>query len=204
MRVGIYGGTFDPVHYGHLLLAEQCRELLALEAVWFLPAAVPPHKQGVEISSAEDRVAMLELALAGQPAFRVERLELNRGGTSYTVDTLGQLRTLHPAIEPVLLIGADSLHDLPTWRAPVEILSLAEVAAVNRGRTAIDLTPIHSRLPASQGRIVAIDMPGMDLSATDIRRRVREGKSIRFMLPRGVEEFVWQHALYSGRRDCGV
>ena len=114
MRLGIYGGTFDPVHFAHLLLAEQCREQLALDAVWFMPAANPPHKPGIGITPAEHRVAMLELAMAGHPAFHVSDLELRRGGTSFTVDTLAELHRGDPALELVLLIGADSLVP-PNW-----------------------------------------------------------------------------------------
>ena len=102
MHIGICGGTFDPIHYGHLLLAEQCREQLALGVVWFMPASVPPHKQALEITTAEHRVAMLQLAIAGQPQFRVSEVELNRGGTSYTVDTLATLRAAQPEDEFVL------------------------------------------------------------------------------------------------------
>lgn len=204
MRVGLYGGTFDPVHYGHLLLAEQCREQLGLNAVWFLPAAVPPHKQGAEISDAQHRVAMLEVAIAGQPSFRVETHELERGGTSYTVDTLAHFRRVDPTLDLVLLIGADSLVDLPTWREPQRILSLATVAAVNRGRAPIDLAPLQSRIPESAGRVTVVPMPGIDLSATDIRRRVQAGRSIRYMTPRGVEAYIREHGLYRGTAAEGL
>ncbi|MCA9052516.1 MAG: nicotinate-nucleotide adenylyltransferase [Planctomycetaceae bacterium] len=196
MRIGIFGGTFDPVHYGHLLLAEQCREQLELDAVWLMPAAVPPHKQRVGISDAKHRVAMLELAAAGHPPFQVSRLELERGGTSFTVDTLSALHAEAPDRELVLLIGADSLTDLSTWREPQRILELSQVAAVNRGRQMIDLAEIHQSIPGAAGRIVSVAMPAVDLSATDIRARVAAGRSIRFMVPRAVEEYIRQHGLY--------
>jgi nicotinate-nucleotide adenylyltransferase len=198
MRVGIYGGTFDPVHYGHLVLAEQCREQLRLDSVWFLPAAVPPHKQGAEISEAEHRAAMLEIAVAGHPQFHVEPHELERGGTSYTVETLEHFRRSDPALELVLLIGADSLVELPTWREPGRILALASIGAVNRGRSAIDLSPLYTQIPASVGRVLVVQMPGIDLSATDIRRRVSEGRSIRYLTPRGVEAYIQEQRLYRG------
>lgn len=196
MQVGIYGGTFDPVHLGHLLLAEQCREQLALDEVWFMPAAVPPHKKQLNITDAARRVAMLNLAIAGHPAFKVELHELDRGGTSYTVETLDHFHQTDSELGLVLLIGADSVVDFPTWREPERILSLAQIAAVNRGREAIDLTPLCDRIPQAETRVTAVNMPGIDLSATDIRQRVRDGHSIRFMVPRAVEAYIAEHRLY--------
>jgi nicotinate-nucleotide adenylyltransferase len=202
MRAGVFGGTFDPVHYGHLLLAEQCREQLGLDAVWFMPAADPPHKQGRDVSSAEHRVAMLELATAGHPAFTIRRDELHRSGPSYTVETLQQLRESEPAAELVLLIGADSLLDLPDWREPRRILQLAIVAAVNRGRAPADPEAIVAALPEARDRVVRVQMPAVDLSASDIRGRAAAGRSLRYMTPRAVEEYIRQHRLYplAGRR----
>ncbi len=199
MRLGIYGGTFDPVHYGHLLLAEQCREQLALDAVWFMPAATPPHKRDVAITAANHRMAMLELATAGHPGFHVSPHELERGGASYTVDTLSELREADPSRELVLLIGADSLAELPTWREPDRILELATVAAVNRGREAANLEAVTALLPAAAERVVLVQMPGVDLSATDLRGRAGAGRSIRFMTPRPVEEYIRQHGVYAGK-----
>jgi nicotinate-nucleotide adenylyltransferase len=197
MRLGIYGGTFDPVHYGHLLLAEQCREQLRLDAVWFMPAAVPPHKQDAGISSGRDRLAMLELATAGHPALQVSDRELRRGGTSYTVETLTELRAEDPQRELYLLIGGDSLAELPTWRQPQRILELAIVAAVNRGRAAPDLAAVQGVLGATAAeRIVLVSMPAIDLSATDMRRRAADGRSLRYMTPRAVEEYIRDAGLY--------
>ena len=197
MRLGIFGGTFDPVHYGHLLLAEQCREQLRLDRVWFMPAAVPPHKQDAGISSGRDRLAMLELATAGHPALQVSDRELRRGGTSYTVETLAELCAEDPQRELYLLIGSDSLAELPTWRQPQRILELAIVAAVNRGRTAPDLAAVQRVLGASAAeRIVLVSMPAIDLSATDLRRRAGDGRSLRFMTPRAVEEYIRDAGLY--------
>ncbi len=118
MRLGLYGGTFDPVHLGHLLLAESCREQLALDEVWFIPTGNPPHKLGVEIAPAKARREMLELALAGFPQFHVSRIEIDRPGPHYTVETLRLVRSERPDDNPFVLIGADSLHDLHTWREP--------------------------------------------------------------------------------------
>ena len=198
MRLGLLGGTFDPVHYGHLLLAEQCREQCALDEVWFLPSHRPPHKTGAAISPGTARVEMLEFATAGHSRFVVSRLELERGGTTFTVDTLEQLKEEDPDRELFFLIGGDSLHDLPTWREPARIAQLATIVAVNRGdRPLPDAGTLEATLgPAIASRIRLATMPGIDLSATDIRRRVREGRSIRYMTPRAVEMYIYEHNLY--------
>lgn len=132
MRLGIYGGTFDPIHYGHLLLAECCREQCQLDQVWFMPAEVPPHKQAQPLTAGRQRVEMLQLAIGGHEAFAVSRLELERGGVSFTVDTLAQLHQEDPTRELFLLLGADSLLDLPNWREPERICSLATLVVVGR------------------------------------------------------------------------
>ena len=198
MRLGLFGGTFDPVHAGHLLLAEQCREQCALDELWFVPAGSPPHKQGAAISSGNTRAEMLELALAGHPQFMVNRMELGRAGTTFTVDTLQQLYDEDPSREMFFLIGTDSLADLPTWREPDRIAELATIVAVNRGdRAAPDLEALKETIgEAVMSRIQFVTMPGIDLSATDIRRRVQDGASIRFMVPRAVEVYISEHGLY--------
>lgn len=197
MRLGIYGGTFDPVHYGHLLAAEQCREQCALDELWFIPAAVAPHKQTQPISPGNARAEMLEIAVAGQPHFRVDRRELERPGPSYTVDTLAEIRADDPARELFLLLGADSVADFASWRAPEQILQLATLMAVNRGRTPPDLSGFRRRFgETGERRLVHVTMPAVDLAATDLRTRVASGRSIRFMTPRGVEAYIAQHDLY--------
>ena len=198
MRLGLYGGTFDPVHFGHLLLAEQCREQCALDEVWFLPAHQAPHKRTTASTPAKARVEMLEFAIAGYPQFKVSRIEIQRGGTSFTVDTLQQLHDEDPGREIFFLIGGDSLYDLPTWREPERIAALATIVAVNRGDRPL---PGPDGLRASLGDLIAsrlktVTMPGIDLSASDIRRRDREGRSIRFMVPRAVEVYIAEHKLY--------
>lgn len=194
MRLGIYGGTFDPVHYGHLLAAEQCREQCALDEVWFVPAAVPPHKRDEAITPGKQRAEMLELAVAGMPQFRVIRMELERSGPSYTVDTLAELKQDDRLRELFLILGADSVTDFPTWRAPRRIAELATLVVVNRGRTPPDLNCLSEVKGALEP--IVVSMPAIDLSATDIRRRVCERESIRFMTPRAVEVYIQEHRLY--------
>lgn len=205
MRVGIYGGTFDPVHFGHLLLAEQCREQCALDEVWFLPAGSPPHKQTQPITAGVPRAEMLEIAVAGHAQFKVDRRELKRAGASYTVDTLTELAAEDPDRELFFLMGADSLADLPTWRDPQGIARLAWLVVVNRGGTPLpDLDVIRRTLGTGVAdRIRLITMPGVDFSAHDLRGRVAEAKSIRYMTPRGVESYIAQHRLYSAGQPQG-
>jgi len=198
MRLGIFGGSFDPIHYGHLLLAEQCREQCRLDEVWFMPARVPPHKQDRELSSGQARAEMLDFAVAGCPHLQISRLELQREGPSFTVETLAELRAEDDSRELFFLIGSDSLRDLPSWHKPREIAELATIVAVNRGdRPLPDNDSLTSMLGEELAqRIQLVTMPGIDLSATDIRRRVRDGKSIRFMTPRAVEAYIGEHGLY--------
>jgi nicotinate-nucleotide adenylyltransferase len=200
MRLGIFGGSFDPVHYGHLLLAECCREQCRLDAVWFLPAAVPPHKPDRRLTPAEARIEMLELAIAGEPAFSVSRHEANRGGINFTVDTLAHLKRQQPDAELFFLLGADMLNDLPAWREPGRVCQLATIVVVRRsGTDAIDfdcLTGIMSPHEIQRIRGHQVEMPEIGISGTGLRRRVTAGLSIRYQTPRAVEEYIRMHGLY--------
>lgn len=197
MRLGIFGGAFDPVHNGHLLLAEQCREQCQLDEVWFVPTKIPPHKDADSLSPDEDRVEMLKLATAGRSELVVSDIELNREKVSWTVDTLRQLRDERPDDELFLLIGADSLRDFPTWKEPEAIAELASVIAVNRGEASLkELTTGLS--PKLSDSVQVVTMPAISISATDLRRRVSEGKSVRYLVPRSVEEFIESRALFRG------
>jgi nicotinate-nucleotide adenylyltransferase len=198
MRLGLLGGTFDPSHLGHLMLAERCREECELDRVWFLPAGHPPHKSAEGISPGPQRAEMVEFAIAGHPQFEVNRMELGRVGRSFTVDTLREIHADDPSRELFFLIGADSLADLPTWRDPPGIIKLATIVAVNRGdRPLPDLSTLRRTLGDSiVDRVRLVSMPGIDLSSTDIRRRVHEGRSIRFMTPRPCEVYIEQQGLY--------
>jgi nicotinate-nucleotide adenylyltransferase len=200
MRLGLLGGSFDPVHYGHLLLAECCREQCRLDAVWFVPAAVPPHKQNHTLSAAVDRIEMLKLAVGGQEAFTVYTGEIDRGGVSYTVETLEQLHEELPDSEMFFLMGADSLADLPNWREPERICALAIPAVVRRAGAPEPDDSVLSRLMPPERLAVArqhrVEMPTIDFSSSDLRRRVAAGLSIRYRTPRAVEKYIEAHRLY--------
>ena len=204
MRLGIFGGTFDPVHTAHLLLAETFREELRLDEVRFVPAAVPPHKQDDEITEGEKRVEMLKLALAGHPSFRVDTSELSRAGVSYTVESLRRLREDLPDAEIFFLMGGDSLAEFLTWKEPGEILKLATPVVARRGSDA-PLDWSHLTAVASAERLAEIQQsqfatPLIDVSSTDIRRRRAAGRSIRYRLPRAVEEYILAQRLYERPR----
>jgi len=193
-RIGIYGGTFDPVHLAHLVLAEQCRDQLDLQEVWFVPAHHPPHKSSTEISSPVHRKQMLEFAIAGHERFRISTVELDRAGPSFTVDTLESLSRQYPHTTWSLLIGADSLHDFPTWREPARIAQLARMVVVNRGQEPLPDMQLNRDAFGDVWDVVTI--PGLDLAASDIRQRVQQGRSIRFLVPRAVEVYIHQQNLY--------
>jgi nicotinate-nucleotide adenylyltransferase len=206
MRLGLYGGSFDPIHYGHLLLAECARELLQLDEVWLMPASVPPHKQDRELAPAKHRLAMLELALAGHEQIKSSRLEIDRGGVSYTVDTLAAIRQQQPDAELFLLMGADSLHDLPTWREPARICELATPAIVRRGGSPVpDFSVLRPIVAAKRLEIIReaqVQMPLIELSSTDLRRRAAAGMSLRFRTPRAVEKYIETQGLYSSTKTA--
>jgi nicotinate-nucleotide adenylyltransferase len=199
MRLGLFGGSFDPVHYGHLILAECCRDECRLDEVHFLPAAVPPHKHR-DLTAAEPRIEMLELATAGHAAFSVSRYEVDRGGVSYTVDTLRHYREAYPECELFLLLGADMLLDLPHWREASEVCRLAIPVVAARpefdGPDYSCISQIASPEQIDVFRQYRVTMPQIGTSSTDIRRRIAAGKTIRYMVPRPVGKYIEEHGLY--------
>jgi len=200
MRIGIFGGTFDPVHLGHLITAEQCREQGRLDQVWFVPAARPPHKEASAITPFARRVEMLALAIAGQPAFRVDEIENEQPGLNYTVRTLEELHRRHPDSDFALVIGSDSLQDLPRWREPARIVALAGLLITARPGWPVwsaDQLRDALHLPPETGlRLQVAAMPLIEISSRDLRRRAAEGRSIRYQVPRAVECYVETHRLY--------
>jgi nicotinate-nucleotide adenylyltransferase len=200
MNLGIFGGTFDPVHIGHLLLAECCREQCGLDAVWFMPAAVPPHKRGRLLTTAEHRIEMLKLAIAGNPTFLICTYETERGGVNFTVDTLSHIKEEDPSRELYFLMGEDMFFDLPNWKRPERVCELAIPVVVQRaGMPPLDFNCINTiatpqRIEEIRRHQVA--MPEIGFSSTEIRRRVGAGKSIHYQTPRAVEKYIETHKLY--------
>jgi nicotinate-nucleotide adenylyltransferase len=200
MRIGIFGGTFDPVHLGHLILAEQCRVQVGLDEVWFLPSAHPPHKPGKSVTRFEQRCEMIELAVAGHPAFRVERLERELPPPSYTANTLAELHRRHPADDLHLLMGSDGLPDLPGWYEPRRVVDQAVLVVVPRPGVMLWTAERLARalgVAASVVRMRYVACPMIDISSREIRRAVADGLSIRFLVPRAVEEYIRDRRLYA-------
>ncbi len=197
MRIGILGGTFDPIHYGHLILAEEARVRLQLDRVLFVPAKEPPHKLEQPCSPAADRLQMVELAIAGNPGFQSSPVDLERPGPSYTVDTLGALQVaLGPEAELYFLMGLDSLANLLTWRRPADIVARARLVVANRPGYEADLGALEATLPGISARTHFLETPEIGIAACDLRRRVAEGLPIRYQLPADVERYIYAHGLY--------
>ena len=195
MKLGLFGGTFDPIHLGHLILAEQCREACKLDKVWFVVAGEPPHKRG-DRTAASHRLEMVRIAIAGHPSLEVSEIETNRPGPHYSVETLEAIHAERPDDDLHFIIGADSLVDLPIWREPERIARLATIVVVNRpGIDAADTSQIPNLGPdARPFRFVTI--PQIGIASSDLRRRMAEGRSVRYMIPRGVEAYLDAHKLY--------
>jgi nicotinate-nucleotide adenylyltransferase len=190
-RLGILGGTFDPIHNGHVLLAQFVREILELNEILFIPAADPPHKlEHPTRASASQRWCMVQLALQDCEALTPSRIELDRPGKSFTVDTLRELGRLRPGDESYLLIGADNLDQFHTWHAPDEIMKLCTVVAGSRS-----CEGLPEDLPGLD-RIRRVDTPLFEISSTEIRQRVTEGKPIKYLVPERVEGYIFQEGLY--------
>ena len=195
-RLGILGGTFDPIHYGHLAIGEEARQRYALDRVCFIPAGEPPHK-APGLASAEQRYLMTVLATADHPHFFVSRLEIDRPGRSYTVETLRQLRAEQPATELFLLVGADMAVDFPGWREAEAILTLARVIVATRpGIDAAQVQQILTR--PDMAALELMPAPGLAISSTDLRARARAGASLRYLTPDAVAAYLRKEGLYAG------
>ena len=191
-RIGVFGGTFDPPHLGHLALAECARDQLGLERVIFIPAGSPPHKRRIERSTALRRVAMTRLAIRGNPAFRVSLLEVRRRGPSFTVDTLRDLGKRFPGGRLYLLLGADSLADFPNWHRPREILRRATLVVAAR-------PGVRGRAGPRRG-VTWLENFSVDISSSAIRARARSGRSVRYLVPDAVGRYLTRHRVYGGAR----
>jgi nicotinate-nucleotide adenylyltransferase len=185
--IGLFGGSFDPIHHGHLIVGQVAREVLGLEVLRFVPALEQPFKRGKHRTSPEHRAAMLSLAVIDAPGFAIETLELTRPKPSYTVNTLEELRLREPGSEFVLLLGADAAAEFPSWHKADRITELAQIAVFARPGTVLPPTAQFSR---------TIEVPAIDISATQIRDRVRRGESVRYWVPDRVAEYISGHRLY--------
>jgi nicotinate-nucleotide adenylyltransferase len=202
MRIGVIGGTFDPIHTGHLIIAEEARTRLGLSRVAFVPAGQPPHKLAHEITGPEHRFEMTRLAIADNEHFCVSCVDLDREGPCYTVDTVGLLQDAWGRDAEIhFLIGADSLADLPTWREPERLLRMCRLVAVTRPGHEVDLQALEQQLPGVSSLVEMLDTPTLDISSTEIRRRAHEGLSTRYLVPDAVARYIVEHGLYRDRTE---
>ena len=195
-RLGIMGGTFDPIHYGHLLMAEEARQAFALDEVVFVPNGRPAHKKAYLVSSPEERYAMTLLATGSNPCFSASRIEIERPGPSYTIDTLREFRALYPELDALYFItGADAVLEILTWHEYDKLVRECQFIAVTRPGFVLDR--LHDLVDAAfLDRVHYLPIPNIEISSTDIRRRVREGRSIKYLTPEPVEAYIQQQGLY--------
>ena len=205
MKLGIFGGTFDPVHTGHLIVAEEARQRLGLDEVLFVPAGQPWLKSGREITDGGHRVAMLEAAVALNPYFRLSDMEVRRPGPSYTVDTLEEMvASRSDGPEMYVIVGLDALAELGRWHRPQRLMELGTLVAVARtGFQDLDRAAVDSVRPGASDRVLVVDGPLIGISGTEIRRRVAEGLSIKHWVPAPVEAYVHEHGLYGVEAEGG-
>jgi nicotinate-nucleotide adenylyltransferase len=200
-RIGILGGTFDPPHVGHLWLATLAADAFALDRVLFMPAARPPHKGGQRVTSAAHRLLMTRLAIAGNPLLELSVIEMERSGPSFTVDSIEELRRLYADAELFLIMAADSLAQIDTWREPDRLLALIGwIVGPRPGVPPPDARWLAERFGAAASRIHLLEGPALDVSASEIRARVAAGRAIRYLVPRAVEELIMDRRLYRDSR----
>ena len=199
-KMGVLGGTFDPIHLGHLIVAEDLREKLGLSEVLFIPAGRPWLKMKEEktISAAEHRLAMVRLAVASNHYFKVSTMEINRPGISYSIDTVLELKSeLGAQTEIYFIVGPDALAELPKWKEPARLVEICRVVGIGRpGYARANLRKLERSIPGASRRIMMVDVPQIDISSTEIRERVACGLSIRYLVPEAVEKYIAEHKLY--------
>lgn len=201
MKVGVLGGTFDPVHVGHLVLAEEVRARLEFDEVIFVPAGRPWFKADAAITAAEHRIQMVRLAIAGRPRFRLSTVEIERPGPTYTVDTMAGFRPQSGGDELYFILGWDNLRELSGWREPQRLISLCRLVAVPRvGGTVPDLKALEAGVPGLGRRVIMLGGPHIDISASVIRERVARGLSIKHLVPEAVERYIKEHGLYQEKK----
>ena len=197
MRLGILGGTFDPIHIGHLILAEEAWYQLGLEKVLLVPAADPPHKRDRLLSAVDQRVRMIELAIADNPHLQLSRIDVDRAGPHYTVDMVRlHFERYGPGTDLYFLMGLDSLADLPNWHQPQKLVELCNLVALSRPDSGFDWNKIDEHLPGVRWRVIFLPMPELQIASTMIQQRVRQGRPIRYQVLPAVEQFIYDHNLY--------
>ena len=199
MKIGLLGGTFDPIHMGHLIIAEEVRLKLDLNEVLFIPAGQPCLKSERSIAPGEHRLEMLKLAMEANPHFKVSASELRRPGPSYSVDTVSALRDeLGAEVELYFIVGFDALAELPIWKEPSQLLDLCQVVGVRRpGYAELDWQSLEQAIPGISSRVIVVDVPQIDISSTQIRQRLAKGLSIRHLVPEAVERYISENRLYA-------
>jgi nicotinate-nucleotide adenylyltransferase len=200
-RLGIMGGTFDPIHYGHMVAAETARIELGLDKVLFIPTGIPPHKDDRKVTDAHLRFEMVQMSIQSNRNFMVSSMEIEREGRTYTIDTLRILRELFPDQELFFITGTDALKELLTWREPEEIVRLARIVGASRPGYDSEhlLESIEKKYPFTKDRISQLEIPALAISSTDIRARVQNNKSIRYLLPDEVRQFIKSNKLYQNK-----
>jgi len=196
MNIGILGGTFDPPHLGHLIIADQALTQLQLDEVWFLPAGQPPHKQDAPITPAHHRVAMVRLSIADHPAFRLSLVDVERPAPHYSSTALEILATRYPQHDWFFIMGADSLADLPRWHNPKQLIKLAALGVASRPGVRPDLDALERALPGLRARVRWIDTPLIIIASSGLRQMARVGGSLRYLVPCAVETYIKTHQLY--------
>jgi nicotinate-nucleotide adenylyltransferase len=207
-RIGIFGGSFDPIHLGHLLIAEQFLSELSLDMVKFVPAKISPFKQGYTPTSDKHRLEMLKLAIGAHRSFEVDPIEIQRGGVSYTIDTVEQLQSAEPDATWFLLIGADSLRDFKKWKSPEKLLRCVQLVVARRGGCPEpdwkELQGLVSEQALRAIEQIRLDIPVVEISSSSIRKRIEQNRSIRYLVPAPVEVYIKEHQLYQPSSDTSA
>lgn len=196
-RIGIFGGTFDPPHVGHLILAEECRTQLSLDLLLWVVTDNPPHKRYTDVSPIEDRVILVEKAITGNPAFQVSRVDIDRPGPHYAIDTVNILKYQYPGSEMYYLMGGDSLHDLPTWNKPLEFIKVCDgIGVMRRHADKVDLESLEKVLPGVSDKVKIVEAPILEISSKQIRQRIVEGMGYRYYLQDAVYRAIDEMGMY--------
>ena len=196
MRIGVFGGTFDPIHMGHLIVAEDARASLELDKILFIPAGQPWFKSYRQITEAHHRLAMVRLAVEGNPSFDVADIEIRRTGPSYTVDTLSELRVLYPDAEFIVILGVDALREIDRWHQPRKLFELASAVGMARPGASLDPSVLNAAIPGASSRMRLLDSVLIEISGTEVRQRIAARRSVRYRVPDAVARYIHENGLY--------